>query len=251
MELIESVLLTLDVDWAPDFVIDFVAGQLISRGVRATWFVTHLSPAIIRLREHRELFELGVHPNFLPGSAHGDTPKAILRHCMTLLPEAISVRTHALVQSTPLIEQILTQTPIRVDVSLFLPRAPFLRPVEYQRRGRTLLRVPYYWEDDFEMERLEPWWRLAPLLAIGDGLKVFDFHPIHIYLNSADLGPYRLLKSRVPRLPEATPREANACVQKGEGAQTLFAQVIDHLAESGGSRRIEDIYRGWRDSIKE
>ena len=60
-----DLVLTLDMDWAPDCAIDFVSEELVSREVRATWFVTHASPAVHRLREHPELFELGIHPNNL------------------------------------------------------------------------------------------------------------------------------------------------------------------------------------------
>src|SRR5207244_3974947 len=81
-----------------------VAEQLMASQVRATWFVTHMSPAISRLRRNPELFELGIHPNFLPGSTHGDTPDAVLRHCRALVPDAVSMRTHCLVQSTLLLE---------------------------------------------------------------------------------------------------------------------------------------------------
>ena len=45
-----EIALTLDVDWAPDFMIDFAAEILVEHGVRATWFVTHDSPALTRLR---------------------------------------------------------------------------------------------------------------------------------------------------------------------------------------------------------
>ncbi|HEY8645027.1 MAG TPA: hypothetical protein VIL77_04030 [Gaiellaceae bacterium] len=66
--------LTLDVDWCPDSAIDDVAELLIERDVPATWLVTHTSPAIDRLRLRADLFELGIHPNFLPGSTHGRMP---------------------------------------------------------------------------------------------------------------------------------------------------------------------------------
>ncbi len=71
--------ITLDVDWAPDFMIDAAAQALVDREVKATWFVTHASPAVERLREHPDLFELGIHPNFLAGSSHGATPAACPR----------------------------------------------------------------------------------------------------------------------------------------------------------------------------
>src|ERR1035441_3475149 len=84
-----DIAISMDVDWAPDFAIDFVAERLIASRVRATWFVTHRSPAIERLRQHRDLFELGIHPNFLPGSSHGDSPAAVLQHCMGLVQDAV------------------------------------------------------------------------------------------------------------------------------------------------------------------
>src|SRR5215467_8520985 len=101
--LVDAPILTFDIDWAPDFMIDHVAGILVEARVRATWFVTHSSDAIDRLREHPDLFELGIHPNFLPGSSHGSSPQEVLQTCMTIVPEAQSFRTHSLVQSTPLL----------------------------------------------------------------------------------------------------------------------------------------------------
>src|SRR5207249_3938371 len=209
--------LTLDTDWAPDFVIEFAAERLIERRVRATWFVTHCSPAIEALREYRDLFELGIHPNFLPGSTHGDCPDAVLQHCMELVPEAVSMRTHALVQSTPLLEQVMEGTPITTDVSLFLPHALSLSPVEYWWRRRLLLRIPYYWEDDFEMGLPAPDWELTSRLKKADGLKVFDFHPIHIYLNSPSVNPYQRFKKQAPRLSESTKAQADSFVHLGKG----------------------------------
>ena len=242
----DDVVLTIDIDWAPDFTIDFIAEQLISRQVRATWFVTHMSPAIARLKRYSNLFELGIHPNFLPGSTHGDTPDAVLRHCMSLVPEASSVRTHLLFQSTALLRQLMTQTSITTDVSLFLPGTPYLRPVEWLSRRRTLLRIPYFWADDFEMEREITCWRLAPHLRVGKGVKIFAFHPIHVYLNSADLEIYQVLKHQVPRISEASPHILNPYIRTGEGTCVLFQEVIAYLAAHGPSVRIQDIYKRWR-----
>jgi hypothetical protein len=235
-----EIVLTLDTDWAPDFIIDFVAAELAVRGVRATWFVTHASPAIDRLRSRPELFELGIHPNFMSGSTHGDEPRAVLNHCMEIVPEAVSMRTHGLLQSTNLFEQVLAHTPIRADVSLFLPYAPHLRPLEYHWRGRALTRVPFFWEDDFEMERARPRWELSHLLAVGDGLKVFDFHPVHVYLNSAGLDSYQALKRAIPRLQEVSQAEAAPFVNRGAGTRALFTELIEHLA-AAGSCRIADV----------
>jgi len=152
---------------------------------------------------------------------------------------------HGLVQSSPLLELILARTPVKTDVSLFLPHAPHLQPVEYVWQGRSLLRIPFVWEDDDEMERMKPCWHLAPMLALGEGLKILNFHPIHVFLNSSNIQPYRALNQRVPRLAEATPGDVARYVQDGEGAGTFFAEVIAHLSHLGESSTISDIHEHW------
>jgi hypothetical protein len=224
--------ITLDVDWAPDDVVDDVAARLIGSAVRATWFVTHASPAIERLGRQPDLFELGIHPNFGMGSTHGDTPEAVLDHCMALVPEARSMRTHGLVQSSALLALVRGRTPITTDASLFLPRARAVETVSYPLATGALRRVPYIWEDDAEMYRTEPSWDAWELANRVQGLAVFNFHPIHVALNSADMGAYESLKERGL---EDVSRDAIAALRNaGEGAGTAFDALLDGLAGSGG-----------------
>ncbi len=241
------IAITLDVDWAPDFVIDYAAQCLIQKKVKSTWFVTHRSPAVERLRNNPELFELGIHPNFLEGSSHGKTPEEVIRHCTSLVPEATSMRMHSLVQSTPLLGQILSQTDITTDVSLFLPRAPYIRPIEYHWKGRVLLRVPYYWEDDFEMERANPCWELNSLIDDTEGMKVFNFHPIHIYLNSKDMSCYRRLKESIGSLVDVTPADVTRAtsIQKWRGTKTLFLDLVDMMDSRQQMCFMRDAYSAW------
>ncbi|MBV7331999.1 hypothetical protein KFU94_27975 [Chloroflexi bacterium TSY] len=244
--LMDDPIITLDIDWAPDFVIDFVADVLRQHGVRATWFVTHASAAIERLRENAELFELGIHPNFLTNSTHGTTPTEVLSHCMSLVPKATSMRTHSLYQSSPLLANVLESTSIHVDVSLFLPRAAHLQPVEYIWQEKTLLRIPFYWEDDFEMERQDTNWRLDSYCISGSGMKVFNFHPIHIYLNSADMKPYQALKKECPQLQHATPDVVNKHIYHGIGTRSIFIDINQHLTTCARSYCIRDVYASWQ-----
>jgi len=230
--------ITLDTDWAPDFVIDEIAARLARREVRATWFVTHPSPAIERLRRRPDLFELGIHPNFLSGSTQGASSLDVLRNCLETVPGATSMRTHALVQSTPLLDMVMKQSSIATDVSLFLPHMEGVRPIEYWWQGRMLLRVPYVWEDDFEMECPRPAWSVAAMLETP-GVKIFDFHPIHVYLNSGDLNAYNTLKQRAPRLQGARPDQAADLIATGSGAGSAFDELLHALA-AAGSRCISD-----------
>ena len=235
----DEVALVLDTDWAPDFVLDEVAGKLIDARVRSTWFITHATPVLDRLRAHPDLFELGIHPNFLPGSTHGSSTAAVLAHCMALVPEAVSVRTHGLVQSTHLLAAIMQTTPIRLDASLYLPHTSNLQPVLLHWAGEQITRVPFVWEDDLEMYRPAPCWSVERLAAEVSGLKVLGFHPIHVYLNSSDLGPYERLKAEFGDLGAADPAEVSALRAGAPGSGTFFEALLDALA--GGGRFIRDL----------
>lgn len=240
------VCITVDIDWAPDDAIDLTADLLIAAAVPATWFVTHDSPAVRRLAGHRALFELGVHPNFLSGSSHGGTIVEVLDHCMTLVPGARSLRTHALHQSTPIFDAVLSRTPWRLDASLFLPYARHVEAIEHEWKGTTLLRIPYVWEDDVEMLRHMPTW--SPDRALeGTGPRVFDFHPIHVALNSADMGPYERLKGAVSPLHRATLGELRPFVNRHAGSQTVLRALLDRLttAPTGTACRLGDLYDAW------
>jgi hypothetical protein len=221
--------LTLDLDWAPDAAIDEVAELLADRGLPATWFVTHASAAVDRLRGH-DGFELGIHPNFLPGSTQGTTPAEVLDHCLMLVPEATSMRSHALVQSTPLLAEVLERTPVEIDASLFLPGARNLEPVHYRWRGRTLIRIPYVWEDDVAIENGGPDPRT---LLDAPGLKVFDFHPVHVFLNSSSMETYRSISAGLPDV-DLAPH-----VEDGEGVGSVFRALLDQVA--GRACRIRDL----------
>ena len=231
--------LTLDVDWAPDFMIDAAADALTAREVRATWFVTHASPAIDRLRERPDLFELGIHPNFLAGSSHGDSPEAVVAHSHALVPEARAVRTHCLLQSTPLHDVLLTAGRIEIDVSLFLPRARSVEPVVQHSPGGRLLRLPYVWQDNMEMYSPDPLWDVGAVLE-GSGPRIFDFHPVHVWLNSKVFAPYERMKQTGP-LPELAPEDTARYRNAGTGTMTAFLDLADRLAATGGGVRISDL----------
>jgi hypothetical protein len=231
---VNELVLTLDVDWAPDFVIESVAAELRSRRVRATWFVTHRSPAVETLRADGDLFELGIHPNFRFHSTQGADAEAVVANLLAIVPEAVSVRSHGLVQSGDLIGMLATRTPLERDASTFLPELPNLRPVTHWRSGVPFVRVPFFWADDHEMQKPAPVWTLTRFLEIP-GLKVFDFHPLLVYLNLARLDAYEELKRECDDLSRADRALVDRYVHAGEGAGTLFRELAEHLERVGST----------------
>jgi len=228
----DDPVLTLDLDWAPDAIIDAVAALLVERRVKATWFITHQSPAVDRLRERRDLFELGIHPNMLPGSTHGATEDEALAHVLKIVPGAAAMRTHGLYQSSNFLVKAAKQFGITVDVSLFLPRATHLQPHAINYAGAKLVRIPYFWEDDVEMFEERPIWTGDDERLAVPGLRVFDFHPVHVALNTERFDRYDGLRKARP-LPSWDAAFVDANTFRGLGPRSLFVELADSLAGRG------------------
>jgi len=187
------IFLTFDLDWAHDRVIQDTIDLVEAADVPATWFVTHASPVLERLRGNPK-FEIGVHPNFntlLDGSQRreGGTQE-ILEEMLKIVPEAKSVRSHSMTQSSVLLTAFRAAG-LTHDANHFIPAsvASDLRP---WKLWNGMTRVPYFWEDDlfciYGDFRPEP--DVASAASRGDGIKIFDMHPIHIFLNTEHIERY-------------------------------------------------------------
>ena len=100
-----------------------------------------------------------------------------------------------------------------------------------------LVRLPIGWEDDVHCARSHglPPAEAFDISALGlrrSGLKVFNFHPIHLYLNTADLAADYLAHKPVLRNHEAAHRIAERQRQR-PGVRTLFLQLVSAIRERG------------------
>ena len=107
MTWMNNIFITLDIDWCSDDVLANSIDLLEKYDVSATWFVTHETPLLERLRENSK-FELGIHPNFnflLNGEQNnGRTSEEVIDRLLELVPDAKSVRSHSMTQSSVLLE---------------------------------------------------------------------------------------------------------------------------------------------------
>jgi hypothetical protein len=237
-----DTLLTIDVDWAPDWAIASVRESLQAAGVRATWFVTHDSPEVKRLQEDPDRFEVGWHPNFLQGSTQGRSPEEVLAFCTALAPGARAMRTHGLFQSTPLLARVRASTPIRIDSSQVLLGHPGLLAHPFPTPNGPIWRLPIWWEDDLESLQPTPDFALgARLAASPPGVRVLNFHPIHIALDSFSGATYGALKQVTPSLTNL-PRDAVCRFRKqgipSRGAERAFHEAVRSLAALGGGETL-------------
>jgi len=128
--------------------------------------------------------ELGIHPNFnylLAGdSRYGSNFNEVIHFYKKIIPEAVSVRSHSITQSSPICQGFLDNG-INFDCNNFIPfkAGMVLKPFEFLE---NYIKLSYSWEDNVRFYYKEEW---EPGKYLGhEGLKIFAFHPIHIFLNT-------------------------------------------------------------------
>lgn len=216
------VFLTLDIDWAHDEVLCDCMDLVERAGVAATWFVTHDTPLMARLKGNAR-FELGVHPNFNPllsdDAPAAGGPKAILQTLLALVPGAKTVRSHSLVQSTGLLK-MFGAAGLTHDCNHYVPHQSCvaLRP---WKLWDGLVKVPHFWEDDLACAYGDG----LPVGPACEGLQVYDFHPIHVFLNTEKLDRYERTR-QLHRLPNQLLQHRHS----GRGTRTWLESLLEQAA---------------------
>lgn len=228
-----TVCLSFDQDWAPAWATLAIHDRLVEAGLRGTLFVTHDCPSLAAIRAAGEL-ELGWHPNFLPGSSHGDSLASVLDTMARWVPEATGARAHCLIRGTPYL-QAYDARGLIYDAADLHDGAPGLAPFV---SWTGLVRLPIWFEDDVHLLRGRPC--ELPALALDEpGLKVMTFHPVLVALNAADLAGYEALKAdlrgRGVGLTDASPDHFAPFVETSRpGVRDLLHAVVDWLAARPG-----------------
>ena len=209
--------------------LDDIVQVLTENGIKSTWFVTHASPAIERMRLLPDLIELGIHPNCLPNSSHGTDEAAVLKYVKDIVPDAVSMRTHGLYQTSAFLIRAAQHYGIRIDSSLFLPDARGCCHYDIRVDDTCLRRMPFCWADDTTMRHPSPEWSFAYAAGDSERVRVFDFHPFHVALNTVDYSVYEDLKSQLP-LPKWSRSFIAPHRADGEGPRTVFQQMTAAMA---------------------
>jgi hypothetical protein len=243
---INDVVITFDTDWAPDFAIEKTADLLIESNVKATWFLTHDSKAIRKLFEYSDLFELGIHPNFMPGSTQGNSYHNVITYLLHLVPHAKAIRTHAMFYSAPLSRMFAVDYGLQTDSSIFLAGMPHIIPQQIFYDKTSLIRMPYFWSDDGEMSIMQaPSFEFNSRKFNKPGLKILDFHPIHVLLNSNNMTSYNLLKKKV-NIKDCIPADVIPYISIGNGSESFLKKIINSNPNPLGFKTISEIADNWK-----
>ncbi len=237
-------IISLDIDWAPDWMIDEAASILIENKVKATWFATHQSPSIENLISEKDLFEVGVHPNFFHGSSQGGDPREVMTTLKQWFPDAQIVRAHSLYQSEKHLQMMCEEFNIKIDCSIFLKDTDNVTPhtIRYSEKGEALVRVPHVFQDNMHILDNLGVSKLKKKF-MKPGLKVLNFHPVHLVLNSSSLRNYNLIKESYV-INKLKKENIQQYIEKKDGVLSFYKEIINELYTSGSSR-ISDYVDEW------
>ncbi len=172
------IFITCDIDWASEEVLADTFAIFEQYNVKCTLFATHDSEVVKNC--NKNIFEVAIHPNFNPLLEGKSTVSAneVIDKLLEIYPTAKGVRSHGLVQSSRLLS-LYKQKSILYECDHFCP----YQKIEPYALWNGLLRIPYNWEDDIHYLHEKDFGALGVNL-LSDDLLIFDFHPIHIFLNT-------------------------------------------------------------------
>ena len=183
-----EIFLTFDVDWANDEICKYCVALLRKYKAKATFFATHPSEFLQSLSNSEDI-EIGIHPNYLANANH----EYVIDELLEWYPNAKSVRSHGLCSSSN-ITKLYYEKGLKVCVDIFLPNHPGLEPVWRFGVGSMII-APYFWEDDsyfsyYSDIDFEPYAFIEVM-----GMKIFNFHPVHVFANTNSTEHYNAIKS--------------------------------------------------------
>ncbi len=179
--------LTFDIDWAHDKVINDTIDIVEKFDICATWFITHKTSTLERLRSNPK-FQLGIHPNFNNlikwNHLNGNSLENIIDRMIEIVPESQCVRSHSLFQSEKIFDLFLKKK-LNYICNTFIP---FNNSFSIQpwNLWNGIKIIPHAWQDNVSLKMKTGNFSDIP----ENSLKVFDFHPIHIFLNTDNIDKY-------------------------------------------------------------
>ena len=187
----KKICITIDQDWCHDQLLNYGL-ELFSRfQIPVTVFVTDFSKKWYQ----SDFIEIGAHVNFEKNSTQGNSIDEIILNANESIENCRSFRSHSLLTSTRILDKVSELTNWDIESNVYL--RDFVESKITQFPGkRSINRMIINFEDDIDM-RIDRWPHkiLDECQDLDRFLLTFDFHPIHIFLNSQNMKMYEFVKS--------------------------------------------------------
>lgn len=223
-----TYLLTFDSDWCPDWMLEEVLEILESRELAATFFLTNAPAASLLERLDRAgRIQVGIHPNFFPENAVARAEE-LLKSLLNEVGPCTVCRTHGLFWWHGLGE-ILRKLGIRDDSSLSAPGHSLTEPLRVSGVNRYPISLGDWSLLDSKGSIEDV---LQSINSFGP-LRVLNFHPIHIALNTDSIDEWTRIKhvqrEDPSRLRDLASQNAR---RQGFGLRDIFLSVIKQIAQA-------------------
>lgn len=185
----KEICITFDMDWANDDVMKFFYEVVCELDICGTLNVTNDSSVLDLIRKEGRL-ELGIHPNFnrlLQNEEQYGSAETIIKELRQVVPEAVSARSHSLVTGSH-ISELFFENGIRYESNiLYFPYWGGCLRCYKDYMG--LIHVPFIFEDDVFLISRDKY-AMAWYFENCESPVVFNFHPIHLFLNTENINRY-------------------------------------------------------------
>lgn len=218
-----EIIFTCDIDWASEKVIQYTIDLFENYQIKCTFFATHKSKSIDLC--NRNLFEIGIHPNFNLNIINGSgiPAKEIVQNIVKFYPEAIGVRSHSITTSGPLLD-IFKDNGLMYESNQFVP---YSKKIEPYKCWNDITIIPYNFEDDVHYT-----FKKSFDISLLDVFKsseylIMDFHPIHIFLNTDSNNTYQKAKDFIK-----TDKISNFINSEVFGTRDLLIRTFEEIKKA-------------------
>ncbi len=213
LPIIDKTIITIDLDWAPKDAIEHTLEMLCQEKIQATIFTTDMSRSF-----SYENHEVALHPSSSNNTSIFESFDQ-LSHVYT---SAQGVRSHSL-ETSGKFQSYLAQKKIRYTSNYLHFLQPNIRPLQMPF---SLWELPIFYSDATALRFRDSHgiWEGALSLLSVPGLKVFCFHPIHIFINTFNFNHYESAKCDYHNSKKLIYHR-----YKGYGVRTIFQELIMNI----------------------
>ena len=221
---LQDIILTCDIDWAPDYAIEHVLEIVEPFNCKITMFSTHKSDILLRAPE---FVEVGLHPDYT--RRHSDSPfEEKIARLKEIYPDAKGTRSHRNFFGQN-IADLNKKFGLIYDVSVILWNQPYCQAhLDYN----GMVRFSYMWEDGLHLD-MGYQLNFDQVNLFAPGLKIMNIHPILIYLNSTSESHRRSVTQRYADLTKAPKSDIDQEVFRGFGIKDLWINLLKMIKDNG------------------
>ena len=208
--------ISVDTEWVPQLMLDEMVEILNNYNIKATFFVTN-SYDFSKMERH----ELAIHPNFEENNNLNDVLKKTISHLPTKMSKGS--RSHKIFHTSKLLTEY-KNFGIEYASNYYLPN--YEKPIPFFYGHTDILEIPFFFAD-YQFST-SPKFDISTLNLNDDGVKVFLFHPFHIFINTHNLDEYESLKQNYNDLDYLESKKDYDI----PGNRNIFFKILDYIKDN-------------------